>query len=436
MILKQFIAIALGLTWALASQSARAQSDPRYIQFSPRETKGALYTPDAGDPSPIAFLVTHRTSNFLSHVATEELAKRGYMVLGMNPRSDNNEAAVDWDTMALDVRQGVRFLREQPGIEKVVLIAHSGGGPTMSFYQAVAENGPSYCQGDNKVLPCSAETLSGFEHSDKADGIVFLDAHPGNSVNAIRSINPAVTDEENWKELDPSLDPFSEANGYNPDGLSEYSDEFVQRYTQAQAARLNRLIDQALAIKAGLDEGDDAPFIFYRNDARLSDISHSVHGGTLEPQKLLKNDGSISTEVIKTVRAPVSSRKVDDASFEGARFLTVNSFLGANAIRGTDSLDGVEWCSSNNSTVCAVQSISVPVLVAAAQGHYFIRDGEQIYELAASKDKDFITVEGMSHSLAECQKCTEMTGESYDNARKNLFDYIAKWTEEKVSEGN
>ncbi len=418
---------------AMLTGAAHAETYPSYIEFKPSDTKGALHMPESGEVSPIAFLVAHRTSNFMNHVATKELSKRGHMVLGLNPRSDNNEAAVDWDTIALDVRQGVRFLRAQEGIEKVVLIAHSGGGPTMSFYQAVAENGPDYCSSEDKVLPCSPETLAGFEPSDRGDAIVFIDAHPGNSVNAIRSFNGAVTDEDNWQALDPSLDPFSPDNGYNEDGLSEYSDEFVARYAEAQAARMNAMIDDALAIKAGLAPGDDRPFIRWRSEGRLSDFSHSVHGGTLEPAKLLKNDGSIATDVVKTVRVPRLDRRTDDATMDGARFLTVNSFLGANAIRGENSLDGVDWCSSNNSTMCAVQSISVPILVVAAQGHYFIRDGEQIHSLAASEDKDFVVVEGMSHGIGPCGACAKATGADYGNARKNAFDYIANWTAEHVA---
>ena len=34
--------------------------------------------------------------------------------------------------VALDVRQGLEFLKKQPGIEKIVLLGHSGGGPGIS----------------------------------------------------------------------------------------------------------------------------------------------------------------------------------------------------------------------------------------------------------------------------------------------------------------
>src|SRR5258708_30744565 len=102
----QIIALAL-LALGLSLASAMAQSNPRYIPFSPSATKGALYLPDAGPAPHVAFLVIHRTSNFLSHPAALELPKRGFMVLAMNPRSDNNEAAVYWEDNALDIRQGV-----------------------------------------------------------------------------------------------------------------------------------------------------------------------------------------------------------------------------------------------------------------------------------------------------------------------------------------
>ncbi len=57
---------ALGLSLALAAGAANAQSNPRYIQFSPSATKGALYVPDSGQAPRTAFLVVHRTSNFMN----------------------------------------------------------------------------------------------------------------------------------------------------------------------------------------------------------------------------------------------------------------------------------------------------------------------------------------------------------------------------------
>src|SRR5580765_1750967 len=144
-----------------------AQSNPIYVQFSPGSVKGALYKPDSGPAPHVAVLLIHRTSNFLAHAATRELSRRGFMVLAMNPRSDNNEAAVSFEANALDIKSGIEFLRRQPGITKIVLFGHSGGGPASSFYEAVAEKGAAYCRGANKLIECD----SALEGLPKADGL-------------------------------------------------------------------------------------------------------------------------------------------------------------------------------------------------------------------------------------------------------------------------
>jgi len=382
--------------------------------------------------------VTHRNSSYISHTSTRELSSRGFMVLGMNVRFANNEAQVVWQEIALDVREGVRFLRSQPGITTVILIGSSGGGPVTSFYQAVAENGPAYCQGSNKIMECSSEVLAGFIDSDRADGILHLDSHPGNSVNTLRSLNPAVMNEdEPFQSIDPELDAFNVKNGFNPDGGSVYSEEFITRYSQAQSKRMNGLIEKAVDIRRKMAAGqhfpsDDDSFVFYRTSARLSDFSMSVHEGTLKPAKLLKNDGSIVTQVVKSVRIPDPNSREDDqrigsGNAAGVSELRITSFLSAAAIRSDNSLEGIDWCSANDTTICAFRQIHVPALLIAMGAHYFIRDAEFLFENAATTDKDFIVIEGATHGGSGCSACTEATGIDYSNARKNLYDYIAKW---------
>lgn len=374
-------------------------------------------------------LVMHRTSNVLSQLPTTELSKRGFMVLAMNPRFDNNEALVVWEDIALDIKSGVEFLRKQPGIRKVLLFGGSGGGPTMSFYQAVAEKGPSYCQGRNKLTQCG-NNLAGLP---PADGIIFRDSHPGNPVNAIRHMNPAVLEEADPRKIDPRLDPYNPKNGYNPKGPSHYSAEFQQRYFQAQAARMNRLLDLAQQRMQQIQAGkgpypDDDAFIVPRGEgARLTDLDPNIHHSTLKPRKLLKNDGTIVTQIVESVRVANPALAKQNASFSaGTHFLTLRSFLSANATRATHSLDGIDWYSSNNSTPCALQNISVPILITAMGGHFFIRDNEIHYEMAASKDKDFIVIEGATHGIEPCTECETFPGQ-YSNTVKNFFDYVEKW---------
>jgi pimeloyl-ACP methyl ester carboxylesterase len=397
---------------------AFAQSNPLYIQLGP--AKGALYKPDSGPAPHVAVLLTHRTANFLNHIATTELAKRGFMVLGMNPRSDNNEAAVHFEENALDLKAGVEFLRKQPGITKVLLLGHSGGGPATSFYEAVAEKGPSYCKGPTKLVECN-DTLAGLP---RADGLVLVDAHPGVSVNGLRSLNPAVLDEHDPHAIDPTLDPYNPANGYDPK-QPHYSDAFKQTYFRAQAVRMNRLIEMA---RAALQKNDDDVFPVIRGEgARLMELDPSVHHSTLKPHKLLKNDGTIATQIVESVRPIMRGSEKSNASFTtGTRLLTARSFLSANAIRAQDAMDDIDWCSSNNSTPCALRQITVPVLITAMGGHYFIRDNEIHFDVAASADKDFVVIEGATHGIRPCTACERTPGQ-YGNSVKNFFDYVQRW---------
>jgi hypothetical protein len=428
----------LGLLFTLIGGNAfAAVPPPQFIQFSPSATKGALYYPDpALFPAPhVAVIVMHRNSNYLSHISTRELPKRGFVVLGMNPRCDNNEALCrPWENNALDVKSGINYLRNLPGITKIILLGHSGGGPTMSFYQAVAESGVAFCQSPNKLVKCS----NSLANLPRADGMILMDAHPGNGVNAVRSINPAVTNdsavlnENRTAQVNPNLDPGNPQNGFNPNGPSQYSDDFKKRYFKAQADRMNFLIEEALNRMHQIEAGtykypDDDAFIVPRgDDARLMQADLSIHHSTLKPRNLVKNNGAIeSCCVVESVRVPTLDPEAN-GEFGSTMFLTVRSFLSVRAIRSTDSMDGIDWCSSNNSTTCNLPNVTVPLLVTAMGGHYFIRDSEVFYDLAASADKDFYVIEGASHGGTPCTECEQFPGQ-YSNTVKNLFDLMQSW---------
>ena len=436
------LAAAIALT--LAPDVAVAQSRPELIPV-PGRIKMALYRPDTGPAPTVGIIVMHRTSNYLVHRACTELSRRGFLMLCMNSRFENNEPAVDFEKLPLDVKQGVQFLRKQPGITRVVLFGHSGGGPIMALYQAVAEKGTAFCKDANKLTQCTDE-LAGLP---PVDGIVFTDAHPGNAINLLRGINPSVANESNPPDAPPiaALDPFSPANGFNPNGPSNYSAEFQDRYFRAQAERMNRLIGIA---RDKLDRMKRNAYPYPDNDIMVIPRGGNPGSGpgasaalyvaqpgiaavnsTAKPARLLRNDGSIVTQTIKSVFVANPKLSRDNLRFgTGTKIYTLRSFLSANAVRARHALDDVDYCSTNNSTVCAVQSITAPVLFAAMGAHYFIRANEHMYELSASKDKDFITIEGAVHGFTPCTRC-ETTPGQYSNSVKNLFDYIAKWLNDR-----
>jgi hypothetical protein len=424
----------------LAPQWAVAQSKPEFIAFL-GTSKAALYRPDAGPAPHVGILVMHRTSNFLAHRACTELSRRGFMMLCMNTRFENNEALVDFEKLPLDVKAGVNFLRAQPGISKVVLFAHSGGGPLMALYQAVAENGPAYCKGVNKLSECG-DDLAGLA---PADGIIFADAHPGNSINTLRGLNPAVANENNPPDtpLVAELDPFDPKNGFNPNGPSSYSAAFQARYFKAQADRMNALIDIARAKLERMKRNDypypdDDILVIPRGgnpgagpgaSAALfvAEPDIAAVNATARPERLLRNDGTIAEQMVRSVFVANPKLARDNLRFRsGTKVYTLRSFLSAQAIRARNSMDDIDYCSSNNSTVCAVQSISAPVLFAAMGAHYFIRDNERHFDMAKSADKDFVVIEGAVHGFTPCTACEKTPGQ-YSNSVKNLFDYVAAW---------
>ena len=427
------------LFFGLATAWAGAQSAPAFVTLGPADA--ALYKPDSGPAPHVALILIHRTADYMRHPACSQFAQRGFMALCVNTRFTNNEGLVRFEDVALDVKAAVTFLRKQPGITKVLLFGHSGGGPTVSFYQAVAENGVAYCTNPKRLVKCT----DALANLPPADGIVFADSHPGNPVNVLRGLNPAVLNEKDPPDagFDPALDPFDPKNGYNPNGLSHYSPDFQRRYFAAQSKRMNDLIDRSLAKLQAMKSGsygypDDDIIVIPRGGnpgsgpgaaAGIFMLDPSIAGvmSTVRPEKLLRNDGSIVTQVVHSLYVPDPKLKQLHLTFDnGTKILSIRSFLSANAVRSTNALDGIDDCSSNNSTTCAVQSIAVPEMFAAMGAHYFVRDVEREYDLASTKDKDFVVIEGSTHFFTPCTACEPTPGQ-YSNVMKNLMDYIRDW---------
>ncbi len=110
----------------------------------------------------------------------------------------------------------------------------------------------------------------------------------------------------------------------------------------------------------------------------------------------------------------------------GSRDLTLLGFLSLRAVRSTNSFDGVDISSNNNSTDYQLQNITVPLLVVSSGGHYFIPAGEKHYDAAKSQDKDFIVIEGAAHTGPECVPCESFPGQ-YANSLNNQMDYMRDW---------
>ena len=315
-----------------------------------------------------------------------------------------------------------------PASPRCVLFAHSGGGPLMSLYQAVAEKGTVLLQGReqaHRMRRRSRRPAARRRHRVRRRASRQLDQHAARAQSVGRQREQPARRAADRRARSVQ----SRRTASIPNGPSNYSPEFQARYFKAQADRMNRLIDiaqrQARAHEAqrlslsrrrhhrhparrqsGLGTGRVGGAV--HRAARASRRSTARRGR----QRLLRNDGTIATRSrSRASTSPIRSSSRDNLRFStGTKVYTLRSFLSANAIRAKNSIDDIDYCSTNNSTVCAVQSITVPVLFAAMGAHYFIRDNERHFDLADSKDKDFITIEGAVHGFTPCTRLREDAG--------------------------
>ena len=431
-VLTSLVFLALSLLCESSSLAQDQQIKSTFVHLGDH-VPGVLYEPvTSGEKSQIGIFVMHYGGDYLEFSACTELSKRGYRVLCANASNGNMER------LLLDAKLGVAYLRRYPGIKKVVLLGHSGGGTLMSAYQSIAENGAKACQGPEKLAKCSERLAS----MPPADGLMLIDSNFGNAAMALFSLDPAVVSEEDGQPVNPALDLFNTHNGFNPAG-STYSNEFIHRFQSAEGKRESQLIKTALARLAVIDSGkghyaDDEPFTvpganssqpgnrLFPQDIRL--MSH-----TRKAWPLLLPDGSIVTQVVHSVRLPEITKSITPSLQAGAVRTTVHNFLTENAIRVTDdygydedSVHGVDWTSSISSPPGNVQSITVPLLTMGMTGHWEYLATETIFENAKSADKSIAFVEGAGHGFATCKRCEKTPGQ-FGDTTKTTYDFVDMW---------
>ena len=100
----------------------------KYISF-PIRMGGVLYEPVNGDErSSVGIVLMHSDDDYYGFVPAPELAKRGFTVLA----SKVGKSCETLDKKILDVKNAVEYLKNVPGIKKLVLLGHSGGATLMS----------------------------------------------------------------------------------------------------------------------------------------------------------------------------------------------------------------------------------------------------------------------------------------------------------------
>jgi hypothetical protein len=399
---------------------------------------GVLYEPlDPGPKAQIAIFAMHTANDFLNHSSCTELSKRGYRVLCANNSNDKaglfNDGVLD--KVLLQAKAAIVYLRKYPGVKKIVLWGHSGGGTLMSAYQDIAENGVKVCQDAAKIAKCP-DSLAGLP---PVDGVVLGDSNWGLAAITLIGIDPAVSDNDGMK-INPDLDMYNPKNGFDPKG-SHYSPAFVRRFQAAEGKRMNDLIkkaqDRLVLIKAGKGHyADDEPFWiaganFSENKLYASDMGLMAH--TEKAWPLLHADGSITTEIVHSVRVPTADES-PSPTIRAALKTTVTAFLDTYSVRVTrdygygeeDTLRGVDWSSSWATVPGNVEGITVPFLTLGMTGSYESATAETIHNHLKSADKTLVFVEGATHGYPTCKKCEKIPGQ-YGDTVKTIYDYVDGW---------
>jgi pimeloyl-ACP methyl ester carboxylesterase len=396
---------------------------------------GMYYVPiNPNEKSNVGVVIMHCEQNYMAFPMGPALASQGYRVVVCEAR----EGGILEDKF-IPINRAIRFLKSQ-GADKVVLMGHSGGATLMTAYQAVAENGVEVFQGAEKIWKCQLKAKV-----EPADGIMLIDPNYGNAVMLLISLDPSIEEEGNGTRLNNKWDILSSANGYTEE-KANYSKQFQSEYRQAQARRNNKLINIALERLSLIQSNhgkyvDDEPFVIaggsqikpnnrmIPQDVRLLSVSKQEHD-------LLHGDGSITHELIHSVRTKEVDKCFSSFYGMGANRNTIKGFLSSQAIR-TQGVDfnvtesevvGVDWDSSYASPIGNVKHIKVPMLTMGMTGSYEYLAAEMIYDNASMDDKEICFVHGAGHNLKP-NHLAERQVDEFGDTEGAVYNHMGKWLE-------
>jgi pimeloyl-ACP methyl ester carboxylesterase len=322
-----------------------------------------LVAPLRGDTS-VGLVMAHPTSDFLSHFLLRPLAEAGLPVLAVNTRYTGNEAALVMENAAADLGTAMRWMREELGYERVVLLGFSGGGSLASFYQGEAEDPRAY------VTPAGDPADLHDEPLCPADALLLVAAHGGRARVLSAWIDPAVVDENDPFATDPRWDLYG-ANRSTP-----FDRDWVAGYRQEQLRRVERIDEWVLSQleEAAKRDVTDRAFVVHRTvaDPRFLDL-------TLDPSDRLT--GCMYGD----------PRRANTAGGGLARFTTLRSWLSTWSLAHT-----------NADTLADLARIGVPVLVVSllADQAAFASESRAMQRAAAGRC-DLVELGGLNHYLVD-----------------------------------
>jgi hypothetical protein len=346
--------------------------------------QGVWWTPRGRRPR-VALIATHYNVDFSEHYLAEYLARRDLGFLGWNTRFRGDETHFLLDHAISDIGVGVRWLREQAGVEQVVLLGNSGGGSLMAAYHSEAV--------EPVVRPAPGLSLAaGLDRLVPGDAYIALAAHPGRPEVLTAWMDPSITDEADPVSVNPALDLWNAANG------PPFSAEFVAAYRQAQRTRNERITDWTLG---ELDHLAGTP---------ASDRVFNVFRVWADPRMV--------DPALEPTSRPANSCYLGDPRWANysvwgiGMSCTLRTWLSMWSIR-----------TSQCQAAPHLAKVVVPALVISADADtgVFPSDAAAIAEALAARDKTVVSMEGEHYFRHP------------EGARDAVADRIAEWISDRFS---
>lgn len=425
------------LTTASQAQdgSPTATAKRTYVRLA-NNANAVLVEPTSPSPREhiVAINVHPDNLNTFEYFVGRELAKRGYRTIEVNYYGEEKT----FEEFLPPIAAAIRYARSLPGVDKVILVGHSGGGPELTYYQEIAEKGPSACQQPDRLYKCDGKGLTGLP---KADAMLVLEANIG-APHRMMGLDPAIAGRGPGPR-NPTLDLYAPQNGFDPaTGAARYGAAFAKNYEGALHARSEKIIAEAQARVAALDAGkglfrDDEPFLVTGTATsslgpRLNLQDPNILAETHGPHTNLMADGSRPVGIVKSTRRAAAPKPSQRDSYEDTVLnKSVRHYLSFQAVTTTskfaitsNNILGVDWRSSANSAAGSVENIAVPTLVMAGSCTIHMIPLEIVYDHAAAADKEFVVVDGGNHEFEPCRP-------EFGDSQKRAFDYVESWLDKR-----
>lgn len=294
------------------------------------------------------------------------LARAGHHVIYSNGRYRGNDTALIMEKCVVDLGACIRHAKESLGYERVVLGGWSGGGSLSLYYQEQAEspNVTATPAGDPPDLT-AAQLIP-------ADGIMLLAAHVSRAHTLTEWMDASILDESQPDQRDASLNLYDPSNPNQP----PYSQEFLDRYREAQVARNRRI---TAWVREKLEALRDA-------GKPNHEYAFTVHGTMADPRWL---DPEVDPNQRKPGRCFLGEPEVvNDGPVGLARFCTLRSWLSQWS-----------WDESHADGVRCAAAVSAPVLVIGnlADDACTPSHTHRLYEAIQHGDKELHEIDGATH---------------------------------------